>query len=353
MDAERTTVVQFLRERSMDVIKSWRTILRLSIAPALAWWLSLQLFGHGQAFFAPIAAILTLTVGVGERVSIVMEIVLGAAVGILVGELLILSIGRGTWQLMLVIALAIASARFLRLPGMATTQAVITTVLLVAIVPAPGITDPALTRFGDALLGGLVGLAAIIIIPANPVREMDRGIQNLFDEIASILHKIAGALRTSDSAIADEALEQSRATQPMVDRMGTMADRVTEMAKLSPFRWRQRSSVVKRTDALTELDHAVRNVRVLARRVAAMIRAHEPVPPGLADDLDRLARLASTDPENIAELTAVARHAIGVASENLTINTGAIASQIRAIVADILLAAGRKHTELDDTLDVD
>ncbi len=347
------SVRDFFATRGSEVLRSWPVILRLSVAPALAWWLSMQLFGHSQAFFAPIAAILTLTVGAGARASIVIEIVVGAALGILVGELLILSIGRGSWQLTLVVALAIVSARFFRLPGLAVTQAVISAVLLVAVVPAEGIADPALTRFVDALLGGAVGLAMIVLIPANPVRELDLGTQRVLDELAEILDRTALALRTEDADRAAEALDRARETQPMVDAVGTLASSVAEMARLSPFRWRQRNAVTTRTQALSDLDHALRNTRVLTRRAAAMLRKHEAAPSGLAESLESLAELARNDAANTTALIAVSRQAIRTATEHLTINTAAIASQIRAIVADMMLAAGTPAHELDVLLEVD
>lgn len=344
-------MIQTLGDRARAVTGSWRVVVRLSVAPALAWWVSMQIFEHNQAFFAPIAAVLTLTIGTGERLSIVVEIVIGAAFGILVGELLVLSIGRGTWQLMLVVALAVVSARFVGLPGLAVTQAVISGVLLVAVVPLPGMTDPALTRFADALIGGLIALGMIIVLPANPVREMERGIQGLRDELAAILDKVACALRDQDSGKAAEALSQARSTQSMIDTVAALADSGSEMARLSPFRWRQRTEMARRVSALIELDHAVRNTRVLTRRTAAMLRHGEPVPAGLAASVAELARLARTDAENVPALIEVARSAIGAASGALTINTAALASQIRAIVADMMLAAGTPYDDLDTVLD--
>ncbi|WP_220138261.1 hypothetical protein, partial [Nocardioides massiliensis] len=53
------------------------------------------------------------------------------------------------------------------------------------------------------------------------------------------------------------------------------------------------------------------------------------------------------------DLVAVAHHAVRTAVEHLTINTAAIASQIRAIVADMLLAAGTDPGALDQLLGVD
>ena len=348
-----TSAGRWVAGRTREVAHDWRGILRLTMAPALAYWLSTQQFSHGQAFFAPIAAVLTLTVGVGQRAVVVVEIILGAALGILVGELFILSIGRGFWQLLVVLALAVLSARFIRLPGVAVTQAVISAVLLVAIVPAPGVADPALNRFVDALLGGAAALATIVLLPVNPLREIDTGMMRLRAELSRILGHLADALRADDAVRASAALDQARAAQEMVEALGTVADSVSEVARLSPFRWSQRSAVVERTAALVNLDHALRNTRVLTRRAAAMLRNGEAAPSGLAESMDCLSALAAREDAGRDELVEVARLAITTATDELTINTASIASQVRAIVADLLLAGGTDAEDLDDLLAFD
>lgn len=345
----RDDVVDRLRE----VAHGWRGILRLTIAPTLAWWLSLQLFSHGQAFFAPIAAVLTLTVGVGQRVTVVVEIIIGAALGILVGELLILSIGRGSWQLLLIVGLAVVSAKLIRLPGVAVTQAVITAVLLVAIVPAQGVVDPAINRFVDALLGGAIALATIVLIPANPLREIDGGLQRLRAELSRILGHLTDALRSQDATRASVALDHARGTQGMVDGLGSLTVNLAEVARISPFRWGQRPAVLAQATALVNLDHAVRNTRVMIRRAAAMLRNGETAPPGLVEAMEQLAELAAQEDVETDDLVAVARLAIVTATENLTINSASIASQVRAVVADLLLAHGTDADDLDDLLSVD
>lgn len=331
--------------------RNWRAIARLCLAPAAAWWLSIQVFGHSQAFFAPIAAILTLTVGVGKRARVLVEIILGAALGVLVGELLILAIGRGAWQLVLVVGLAVTASTFLRMGGLALTQAAISGALLVAIIPIPGGADPALTRFVDAFLGGFVALATIVLIPANPSRDLDAARARVLAEFAGILEKLADAMAGANAAAAAAALERARGTQPLVESVGAAAGSLVETARLSPLRWRQRGQADRKAQALVDLDHALRNTRVLARRVAAMIRHEEPVPPGLVEATRDLARLARTDADNIPALVAIARLAVLTAGAHLTINTATIASQLRAIVADLLLAAGESNDDLGPMLD--
>lgn len=123
------------------------------------------------------------------------------------------------------------------------------------------------------------------------------------------------------------------------------------MAKISPLRWGQRGAVSKRARAIVDLDHAVRNTRVLARRSAAMLRKKERVPSGLATSLAVLADIARNDPDNVDAMVDAARLAIDTATNQLTVNTASIASQTRAIVADMLLAAGTQYDDLDVILD--
>jgi len=340
-----------IRSRVAHVGAHWRVIARIGIAPALAWWVSTAIFGHSQAFFAPIAAILTLTIGVGWRATVVVEIIVGASVGVLVGELLVHLIGRGVWQMVFVVGVAAVVAHFARISGVALTQAVISGVLLVAIVPAPGVVDPAVTRFVDAFIGGSAALAMIIAIPTNPVRDLNRLLDQVLGELAGILEEIGGAMRAFDAAQAGQALQRARDTQPLMEALGGTAGSVSEVARISPLRWRQRPQVEALVKALDDVEHATRNTRVLARRVAAMIRKDEPIPHALIASIDDLAHLIRTDPHNEHGLITIAEVAVRAAGQELTINTAAIASQTRAVVADLLLATGVGHTDLDDLLD--
>src|SRR5215469_5330071 len=59
------------------------------VAAALAWLVAHDLIGHPRPFFAPIAAVVVLNVSVGQRLRRAIELVVGVALGILVGDVLI------------------------------------------------------------------------------------------------------------------------------------------------------------------------------------------------------------------------------------------------------------------------
>lgn len=348
-------------ERLHVLRRRWRTLLRLSLGTASAYFVATQVLGHQQAFFAPIACIIVLLAGSGLRGRTSYELVLGVAIGVLVGELLILGTGRGTWQMALVVTLTVVIGTLLGLKGLALTQSATSSVLLAAVVPVSGAGNPAVTRFLDALVGGAIGLAMILLIPRNAVRDIDREVQGFLKRLADILGRTAQALRTKDAEQADIALTEARAMQPQVESMTSTAANVSEIAKMSPMRWKQRGHVETYVATVRDLDNAVRDARVLARKVSALLRHGEIVPPEMdlaiealagaigifADDLS-----GDEDFERAREgLVEAARMATAALPEAMTMNSASIAAQVRSLAADLLYASGYSRDEIDQRLE--
>ena len=85
--------------RARCVRRSARPILQTAVAASLAWLVATELVGHDQPFFAPISAVVTLGLTVGERRRRAVELAIGVAVGIAIADLLVAPIGTGTWQI--------------------------------------------------------------------------------------------------------------------------------------------------------------------------------------------------------------------------------------------------------------
>ena len=99
-----------MRERLAELRSSWLTLLLAGVCAAVAWWVARELIDHPSGFFAPVAAILTLGLTVGQRGRRAFEIGFGVALGITVADLLVLAIGSGVWQLGVVVLLAMVAA---------------------------------------------------------------------------------------------------------------------------------------------------------------------------------------------------------------------------------------------------
>lgn len=350
-----------VRQRWHEVARRWRLLVRLAAATSLAFALSTHVLGHQQAFFAPVAAVIVLLAGVGLRQRLLLELVLGVAVGVLVGEILILGIGRGAWQLALIVVLTTSSAVFAGLKGVSLTQAANSGVLLAAVVPAAGADNPAMTRFVDALVGGFCALAMIMLVPRNVTRDVEGQIRPLLDELEEVLGAVAGAVRANDPRAADAALARARGLQAQVSAALNTAANVQEVATMSPLRWRHRDEVARYASLLIDVDYAIRDARVLARRVATMIRLGEECGNPMAAAIEALARgvrLFEVDLGTPAQYAAAqeqlvdsVRGAVAAASADMTLNRAAVAAQVRSLAADVLLASGMTQAELDVRLD--
>ena len=194
-----------MRTRLDRLRVSWRSILQVGVAAGGAWVIATEVFGHPRPFFAPVAAIITLGLTISQRGRRAVEVALGVAVGIAVGDLLVLGIGVGAAQLSLVVMLATAIAIFLGSGQMLATQAAVSAALVATLQPpTDGVT---FARFLDALAGGTVALVVnALVLPADPMAMIRRAARPVLEELAATLEDIAVAIVERDRSLADAGL---------------------------------------------------------------------------------------------------------------------------------------------------
>ncbi len=71
-------------------------VAQTALAASLAYFLAAYVIGSDQPFFAPIAAVISLGLTLGQRGRRAIEVVLGVVVGLVVADLLVLALGVGT-----------------------------------------------------------------------------------------------------------------------------------------------------------------------------------------------------------------------------------------------------------------
>ena len=161
----RDAVRARLAESAARVRNGWWAVLQCSVGAAAAWALSQQLLGHERPFFACVAAVVCLGTRAGQRLRRVAELAVGVTLGVAVGDLLVGYIGSGTWQIALVVAIALMLALALDGGTLVTAQAGLQAGFVVALPRLPG-GDGA--RWQDAMVGGVVALAVAALLPASP-----------------------------------------------------------------------------------------------------------------------------------------------------------------------------------------
>jgi uncharacterized membrane protein YgaE (UPF0421/DUF939 family) len=327
-------------------------ILQTTVAAGAAWGLASLL--HPHPYFAPAAAVISLGVSRGGRTVRAVELTVGVAVGILVADVIVRALGANTLVLMLVVGLSMAAALLVGVGPLLVNQAAISGILVVATL-RPG-ASPSPSRFLDALIGGAVALlVGLVLFPRDPVRSMARSAGPLVGDLARALKVTAEALRNGDDERAHRALEMARATDAYLATFFDAVALARETFTLRAPRRRTRERVPLYAQAAQQMDYAVRNTRVLARRALHAIRRHGPAPPGLADAVtllgDAVIELGNQLDHPEAD-TATRRLALDAAVtatrvlyDDPGLSVSVIVGQVRSTAVDLLRGSGMTGDE--------
>lgn len=335
--------------------KAWH-IGQAAVAAALAWFVAKELLGHETPFFAPIAAVVSLGTSYGQRLTRVAEVTVGVAVGVLVADLLVLVVGTGWWQLALVVSLAMSTAFLLNAGSLFVTQAAVQSIIVATLLPHP---DQALLRWTDALVGGSVALVAAAVVPAAPLRRPREQAAVVVRKIASLLRTAAESARDGDLDRALEMLANARSTDPLMRELQAAADEGISVVASSPFRRRHRGQVRRMAELVEPLDRAMRNTRVLVRRVAVAIYQGEQLPRAyallcsdLAEAVDEMAAILDRGEMASDARPALVRIGVGTAEvERVTdLSAEVVLAQIRSIIVDLLQITGLDTIEATDAI---
>ncbi|GAA2869313.1 aromatic acid exporter family protein [Streptosporangium fragile] len=337
-----------LRERLQRLAFMAPSITQCAVAAAIAWIAAKDLLGHSRPFFAPIAVVICIGIALGRRLRRLAELVVGVSLGVGVGDLLISRIGSGPWQIALVVALAMAAAVLVDSGSLIVLQAGSSAVLVATLLPPTG--TGGLDRMVDALVGGVLGIAAVALLPASPAAIVHRHAAAVLEALAAALGGTAEAVERSDPDRAVDVLEEARDTQKAVEEFRDALRTGKEITAISPLRRRWRERLLRYEKAGAPVDHALRNTRVLTRRTIVALREKETPPPTLSRALHALAEAAlllrdelAAGRDPAAARTAVldvARHLSGDASGRSGFSADAMTAQLRSIIVDLLQATG-------------
>ena len=360
--AAASPVVAAAKDSTVDRVKASAVRLRLSMIPiiqcslgaALAWFIAHNVIGHPDPFFAPTAAIVSIGISFGARIRRSVELVVGVAVGIGIGDLFIAQVGTGVWQVGLVVAAAMACSVFLDGGSIITIQAAGSAVLVSTLSQS---SEAGPSRMIDALVGGLVGVLMVGLIPLHPVRRAREHAADVLSVMSKSMITCADGLLEQNSEKVHEALSAVRATQKQIDALRSALEGGREVSRISPLYWNSRKRLARIHSAADPLDNAVRNTRVLLRRSLTLVRDDEVLDPRLIDLVDQLGhatdvvrKMMLADPgeqPDQAEATRALRSVAKKARPELVAGAGLSAhvvfAQIRSIVVDLMVVCGMQR----------
>jgi uncharacterized membrane protein YgaE (UPF0421/DUF939 family) len=341
-----------LRTRRERIIATARPILQTSVAASLAWLVATEIVGHTQPFFAPISAVVTLGLTVGQRRRRAVELAIGVSVGIGIADLLVAGIGTGTWQVGVVTGLAMLAATLVGGGPLLASQAGASAVLVGTLQPPEGFD---FTRSLDALVGSVTALiVGALLLPIDPVRLVRDGLAPLLDRLAAALGRIADVLAHRDERDAERALAAVSRLDPDYDHLTATLAAAGDAARISLSRRGTRGRLERYVAAVGETGLAIENTRALARGTVRALALDDSIPPEVPAAINELATAArelitlleegDEAPSREAALRAV-RLANAVLAETTNLSALHIVGQVRLVAVDILRAGGVPRPE--------
>jgi hypothetical protein len=294
--------------------RSWPIVRPIAVQLALAGGLATIIaaaLGHRSPVFAPLFAIVVIELLCSRHHRRAVEITFGICVGLLLGSIL-----------------------------------------------SPG-WDGA-HPLGDAAIGTVTAFTvALATTPRNPVAEVHRELDPLLTQLSTQARAIAAALRSNDVPAAGTAVYSLHETDKGLRQLDETLLHVRRAAVLT--RWRRGEDLTAVTTTATEVGHAIRQVRSVARHAWwGLLRKGEPVPTALPQMLDALAdgvavlRVKIAHGEKLADARPpliCAGGWVGVMrAERLGLAAVAVAAGAEAAVLNLLVATGMALGAADSAL---
>jgi uncharacterized membrane protein YgaE (UPF0421/DUF939 family) len=296
------------------------------VAAGIAWYLTRDVIGYPQPFFAPAAAAVCLSASRVLRGERAIQLIIGVALGIIVGSAVRAAAGTGPVAIGLAVLVSLCLAVLLGsgfiAQGLMFFNQAVSAAILVLAVPSHGVGPD---RLFDALIGGGVGLVfAVLLFPTNPLRLLEEAEAS----VLAVLRDLLGELdrRITGPGGADQGW-QAPAVDRLLPRLASLAEGRTTArweARISPLRWRDRAAV-QVADRRAAQVVLVANAALELARVAGHAAAADagllagPVRAACHDLAAATAALASRDAADrgqaAARAAAAAAHAAGLEAD--------------------------------------
>lgn len=346
-----------VRMAGRRVWESLPAIIQIVSAVAAAYSIAHYGLGHAVPILAVTVTINSLGFTRDARPRRVVETVIGILLGVALSDGLSLMLGKGLWQLVVVLLVVFVIGRALR-SNPAFALAAATPSALVVILPIP--EGGPFGRTVDAAIGGAVALLATALIPRDPQRAATRDRRILFSAIDQSMQSIIDCLSNADTGAGELALSRLRTTQPLVDAWTTSLDSAIAVSRISPWLRPRLPELHRDARVLTAADLTACHLRSVARRVEFLVRDGVPR-PALAELMTQIAtgiRLLNEELDD-PQLAGASRSLVGDLARRLDpagvmpdahVTDAALVLMLRPLTVDLLAGSGMPIDEARELL---
>ncbi|RKS73448.1 fusaric acid resistance family protein [Actinomadura pelletieri DSM 43383] len=318
-------------------------VVQATLGAGVAWSIATYLLEHPAPFFAPIAAIIALIANLGERGVNAIRLILGVILGLVIGDLVLITIGSGFGVMAVAVFTALAIARLVTDQPLVAVQAAFSAILVVAV----GDMASGLERLVDALIGTGVALVFTqLLFPPEPISLMRRAEKSALTAVAGGLATAARAIAEDDDDLRGRAVGELRQVRDRLTEL-RRAGRASTNVTRRTLGWRARATVVVQENENAEhLDLLADSCLMLTRLVASAPsdtrrKVRQPV-HDLADVIAALARALG----DVRTRQDAANRALELASCTAALDQSAdadlalLAHSLRMVATDIITFAG-------------
>jgi hypothetical protein len=261
---------------------SWLTVLKASVAVALAWLAASALPGDDAPVFAPIVALTTVQSSLYGTFAQGFQTVAGNIIGVALATVFVDVAGRTAVALFVATFLGLAIAKRLPIGTGAGGQVTFAMIVVIALGPTSGYAS---ARLLDCAIGGAIGILVALLVPERPQLGPGRAaIAAWSDGLRGSLEEIAATLARRDVDPVPAGVQHDF-VDASLDRLRTADQDLTsavagaaESIRFNPRGHRQADQVQEMADALTWLRRVSLQVQALALGVDALYdrSSHQP-----------------------------------------------------------------------------
>jgi uncharacterized membrane protein YgaE (UPF0421/DUF939 family) len=264
-------------------------VAQTSVAAGIAWYLTHNVLGHAQPFFAPIAAAVSLSASTVLRSQRALQLITGVALGIGVG-VAVAAVAEGPVAIGVAVLIAMCAA--LAVGGgffghglMFVNQTAASAILIIALHRSGSGSE----RLVDALIGGGVVLViSLLLFPAAPLRLIHRATRDLGIALREALSQLDEQIIRRQPAEPGWLLAVSRRIHGTLAQLGQARSTARNIVRIAPLRWRRRDTVDAANKQAAQLDLLGNSVLGLLRACQAALLAGEDIPADLRTAVGQL-----------------------------------------------------------------
>jgi uncharacterized membrane protein YgaE (UPF0421/DUF939 family) len=259
----------------------------------LAWFITHDLLGHSQPFFAPIAAAVCLSTSTVLRGQRAVQMIFGVSLGIGVGVGVHALLGTGVFALgvtvLVALCLAVIVAKGFIAQGLMFFNQTAASAILVIALPLSG---TGAERLFDALVGGGIALViSVLLFPADPVALLRATIDSALSALSGTLTHLEQIIGQHGREGLDPGWTLAEGEHLNQQLAGVAQARSTarQVVRAAPRRRTARPVVEALERQATQITLLAGAVLNLARTTTAAVQSGEDVPAGLRTALSDLA----------------------------------------------------------------